>query len=461
MDKPNSSDFQPIKTLTGTDRPKDREVLFSLLFDNSRDGIVVVDNKGRFINANKAYCSMLGYTIDELLSMDDFYAITPEKWREWEREEIWNNRLMKIGYSGVYEKEYVRKNGEGFPVELNSFTIFETDGNPSILCASVRDITERKKIEYEREQYYKLFRTASDLMVVADPNGAFMKTNTACTEVLGYSEAELVAKPFVEYIHPDDKQPTIDEMARQLQRGFSLNFENRYICKDGSVKWLSWRAFFNKDEGITYATARDITSLKTAEDELENIFALSSDMICIADINGYFKRINPAWERTLGYTNEELLNKPYIDLVHPDDKEMTIAAGNENLLLGHNVFNFENRYRCKDGTYRWLMWTSNPAIEKGITYAIAKDITDRKAAEEERYLMLADLQKALSEIRTLHLMLPICSYCKKIRDDKGYWEGVETYISKHTDTVFSHGACPECAEKAFKEFEQSKKQEGN
>ncbi|MBF0505510.1 MAG: PAS domain S-box protein [Nitrospirae bacterium] len=141
----------------------------------------------------------------------------------------------------------------------------------------------RKQVEAEREQFYKFFQASSDLMVIADPNGAFMKTNPTCTEILGYSETELVAKPFIEFIHPEDKQSTLDEMARQLQRGFSLNFENRYICKDGSVKWLSWRATYVKDEGITYATARDITEMKLTEEALHNSEAFIKNILQTVD----------------------------------------------------------------------------------------------------------------------------------------------------------------------------------
>jgi PAS domain S-box-containing protein len=132
----------------------------------------------------------------------------------------------------------------------------------------IMDITERKQAEIDREQYFKFFTTSADLMCIADPNGCFKKTNPACREMLGYDEDELIATPFIEFVYPDDRQATMDEMARQLQLSFSLDFENRYLCKDGSVRWLSWRATFNKDEGLTYATARDITEQKQVEEQI-------------------------------------------------------------------------------------------------------------------------------------------------------------------------------------------------
>lgn len=149
MDKQNSRDSQAPKDLSNAELLKESEEHFRMMFENSRDGIVMVDNMGRFVKANSAYCAMLGYTIDELRKMENFYEVTPEKWRDWEREEIWFNRLFKSGYSGVYEKEYIRKNGEVFPVELNSFAVFGKDGRPVILFGIARDITERKKAEEE------------------------------------------------------------------------------------------------------------------------------------------------------------------------------------------------------------------------------------------------------------------------------------------------------------------------
>jgi|GEM_PF-2170673 len=117
------------------------------LFKNNRDGLVVVDLDGRFLEANESFCKMLGYSLEELTAKEDFYAITPEKWRKWEHEEIWCNRLLKNGQTGVYEKEYIRKDGTIFPVELRSFTVKDEQGNILYLWGVARDITERRKAE--------------------------------------------------------------------------------------------------------------------------------------------------------------------------------------------------------------------------------------------------------------------------------------------------------------------------
>ena len=182
--------------------------------------------------------------------------------------------------------------------------------------------------------------------------------------------------------------------------------------------------------------------------ELEDrFFTLSIDMLCIAHFSGYFQRLNPAWETTLGFTRAELQSTRMFEFVHPDDRERTLAQ-NAVVRAGGQALGFENRYRCKDGSYKWLLWNARADLEHELIYSVARDITRRKQAEEERERLLAELQQALSEVKELQAILPICMYCKNIRNDKNYWQSVETYISHHTRTQFSHGICPDCYERA-------------
>jgi PAS domain S-box-containing protein len=178
--------------------------------------------------------------------------------------------------------------------------------------------------------------------------------------------------------------------------------------------------------------------------ELEDrFFEINIDMLCQLDFNGYFKRLNPAWERTLGWTRAELMSRPFIEFVHPDDRERTLGQ-NASVRRGGQALSFENRYLCKDGSFRWFLWNAAPDSEGRVIYSVARDVTESKRAEEERERLVLELQAALAEVRTLQEFLPICSYCKRIRDDENYWHSVEAYISQHTDTRFSHGICPSC-----------------
>jgi PAS domain-containing protein len=133
------------------------------------------------------------------------------------------------------------------------------------------------------------------------------------------------------------------------------------------------------------------------------------------------------------------------DFVHPEDRQRTLDQ-NLKVRSGGQALDFENRYRCKDGSYRWLLWNATADLEHEVIYSVARDITERKRADEERERLLRELQAALAEVRELQKILPICSYCRNIRDDENYWQTVESYISHHTNTRFSHGICPACFE---------------
>ncbi|HUF73389.1 MAG TPA: PAS domain-containing protein [Gammaproteobacteria bacterium] len=110
---------------------------------------------------------------------------------------------------------------------------------------------------------------------------------------------------------------------------------------------------------------------------LKTLFDMSVDLLCVAGADGHFRLVNPAFERVLGYSEDEIKQAPFIDFVHPDDRDSTLAEV-AKLARGLKTLRFENRYRCKDGSYRWLAWTSVPDAEAGLLYAVARDITESK-----------------------------------------------------------------------------------
>jgi PAS domain S-box-containing protein len=141
-------------------------------------------------------------------------------------------------------------------------------------------------------------------------------------------------------------------------------------------------------------------SLRQKTEELDQFFNVTVDVLCIASTDGYFLRLNPAAERILGYTREELMAKRFLDFVHPDDVDRTREAIS-TLASQQKIFLFENRYRCKDGTYRWLQWSSVPA--GNLIYAAARDVTEHKQAQEELRRHQEDLEELVRE-RTAELV---------------------------------------------------------
>jgi len=144
------------------------------------------------------------------------------------------------------------------------------------------------------------------------------------------------------------------------------------------------------------------TNLWTLEDNfnLDLFFELTHDLFCIAGYDGYFKKINPAVSKLLGYTNEELFSRPINDFVYIDDQQIT-HQNREKLFEDFPLLNFENRYVTKSGEIVWLAWTSMPVNSERLVYAIAKNITHKKKLEEDRNLLIADLTKINSGLKQL------------------------------------------------------------
>ncbi len=231
-----------------------------------------------------------------------------------------------------------------------------------ILYYNARIIT---KSEEERSQFFKFFQISSDIMVIADPKGCFKKVNPACTLVLGYHESDLLTKPFIDFVHPDDRDSTIEEMEKQMNTGSSMNFENRYLCKDGTIRWLSWKANYIKDEGITYATARDITERKQAEKEIlrsneryDLVAKATHDSIWDMNIlTGEVNRSGEGFKMLFGYSIEHYNNQHfhYTKLIHPDD----LSRVKESMDLAHNnpdehYWEVDYRFLKANGEYAYV-----------------------------------------------------------------------------------------------------------
>jgi PAS domain S-box-containing protein len=144
------------------------------------------------------------------------------------------------------------------------------------------------------------------------------------------------------------------------------------------------------------ATQRSEDSRQRILEERDRFFDVSLDMLATADANGYFIRLNPAWTDTLGYDLTELTGRPFLDFVHPDDRDATSAEAARQVERGQTVLNFQNRYRHRDGSYRWLEWTSTPSADGTRLYAMARDITTRKEAEEHLEALAAPAREARS-----------------------------------------------------------------
>ena len=260
------------------------------------------------------------------------------------------------------------------------------------------------------------FDAAGTMIIATDLEGKVRFFNPAAERLLGWSAAEVVGHHTPVLWH-DREELTAraaelsHELGRTMLPGFEvfvakardqLNEERQwtFIRKDGNRFPVSLIVSAIRDEsgGITgyVGTAKDLTIRVKAEQERDRYFNFSLDLLGIASTDGYFKRINPTFNRVLGWTDEEFLSRPFLDFVHPADRAAT-AREAEKLAAGEPTLHFENRYRCKDGSWRWIAWTCATQPDSSL-YASGRDVTELKQAEERLRQTQQDLAITLNSI---------------------------------------------------------------
>ena len=320
----------------------------------------------------------------------------PHQWRSIVYPEdlpCWQRGLERLRTGQDSQEEYriVTPDGQTRWLRESVRVTRQADGNSWRLDGVLSDITERREADAQLQRERRLLRSLMDnlpdAIFITDSAGRYALVNVAHQRLLRVDdEKEVIGKTVSDFFateraarhHADDRYV--------LESGQALfDQEEQLTDRGGNRRWLSMsKVPLPGDDGAAaglVGICRDITGLKHAEQERDRFFTLSLDMLCIADFDGYFTRLNPAFERILGYSLEELLAHPFLDFVHPDDREATRSA-TAQLIAGGDLVSFENRYRCKDGSYRWMLWTATPFVEQRLIYAAARDITERKMMEE-------------------------------------------------------------------------------
>ncbi len=236
------------------------------------------------------------------------------------------------------------------------------------------------------ERFRVVFESSNDAIFLLTEEG-FFDCNPKALEMFGIPSREVITN-----IHPADISPpwqpdgrpsmvaAMSHIHRALEGGSdSFEWRHRRMTGEDFPAHVLLSAFEFSGRRVLQATVRDITAQKAAEhalrektEELDRFFNLALDLLCIADTDGYFRHLNKVWETTLGYSLDELEGRQFLDLVHPDDLQSTLDAIS-TLSDQVPVVGFTNRYRCKDGSYRWIEWRSAPAGK--LIYAAARDIT--------------------------------------------------------------------------------------
>jgi diguanylate cyclase (GGDEF)-like protein/PAS domain S-box-containing protein len=313
------------------------------------------------------------------------------------------------------------------------------------------DVSDRQAAETalrESELRYRILAESSPVGIFRhDLAGQCIYANTKTLEMIGLSLEEVLTNDWSQHLHPDDRASIYaswQSFVDQVSRGELASYvtEQRYLFPDGSLKWGLAQAvpeYNTAGEVVGFVgSIADITDLKQTEEslkaktaELDRFFSVSLDLLCIANTDGYFLRVNPQWEKVLGYPIAELEGSRFLDYVHPEDVEATQQAIAQ-LSRQAVIEGFLNRYRCQDGSYRWLEWRSFPVGP--YIYAAARDITERQQIEMALRASEARKQAILSAIPDIIFLLDAQGfYLESIRSN-----AVVDMVAPDIDPVGKH-----------------------
>jgi PAS domain S-box-containing protein len=382
---------------------RDRERLFRAIFDQSFQLVGLLKPDGTVLEVNQTALEVAGLRREDFVGtqfVDNlWWEISPEA-----KQKV-QAALAKAAAGEVvrYEADVLVGGGAVITVDFSLKPIVDDSGKVVLVIPEARDISDRKALERElvlrQNRFDAFFRAAPTSMCIFDEQLRFVQVNEKLAETTGPSVAEHLGKTMREVVPEmsDNLDPMLQQVLATNQPLLNLEVSGALFKEPGVVRdWLA--SYFplpgsdGKPIGIG-CVAIEITDRKKAEIERDRFFTLSLDLVCILDFEGRFKRLNPAWVTTLGYTLEEVQDQHFLNFLHPDDREESIAAA-KRINEGLEIKFFENRYRCKDGSYRWLSWKVRPETEQKLMYAVARDVTESKHA-------MVQLEKTTAQLASI------------------------------------------------------------
>lgn len=264
--------------------------------------------------------------------------------------------------------------------------------NPQEVVVIVRDVTDRVRsqqaVQESEQKFRALFENAAVAILIRHAEtGEILEANSQAIAAYGFSSLEELRafdaseqSPYRQALRGGEF--SLQSYLEQARQQGSARFEWQWQRQDGQVVWedVFVQPLVLRGIPCWVFTAVDITARKSAEAELEQFFSVALDLLCIADAQGYFRRLNRAWETTLGYSLQELQSRPFLEWVHPEDVPATQAAM-QQLVEEKRLDHFVNRYRTQDGSYRFIEWRAS--LAGSLFYAAGRDITLAKLAEEQ------------------------------------------------------------------------------
>ena len=370
------------------------------------DAVLATDANGRVTRMNRVAEQLMGWPFAEARGrpVDEVFRIINEDTRQPAAVPV--HDVLRTGeiHGLANHTALISRDGTERAIADSAAPIRDIDGTLRGVVLVFRDVSQERTAERAlraSEARYRQFIDRCPLGVFVHCNGDLAYLNPRAVALFGArSGQDLVGRPVLDLLHPDSREGARERIRLVNLEGIAVPARAaKWLRIDGSWFFGESTAVPCEHEGQPAALVllQDITARKEAEDERDRFFDLSLDLLCIAGTDGHFKRVNRAFGETLGWSEEELLARPFLEFVHPDDIEETRREV-QKLATGEPVLHFENRYLCKDGSWRWLTWKSAPTPE-GLRYATARDTTREHQIAAEMRQLNVDLE---ARVQTLH-----------------------------------------------------------
>jgi PAS domain S-box-containing protein len=381
------------------------------LIEYSFDLILLVDREGKILYVSPSAERMLGYRPADVLGTKMFAYVHPEDLEN--ALDFYHSRVGRKGFSRYITFRVRHQDGSWRNIEAIGNNLLE---DPLVrgIVISARDVTKHKRLEEDlrrSEEYFRyITENTHDIITVLDAQGTMTYVSPSIKRVAGYEPEELINLSIVDFLHPDDLQSIMQELADGVSRQVgSQQVEFRWLQKDGDwhiYEAIAINALDNPSIRGIIVHARDITDKKTLEEELQrseeyfrSLTESTSDVIIVLDAGGSMLYVSPSVERAAGYRPEEIVGRNLVDFAHPED----IGGGMESLAYAldrEGVTQYaEIRIRHKDGSWHYYEALANNFLDNPVVQGIVihtRDVTERKQWEEalreseEKYRLIYD-----------------------------------------------------------------------
>ena len=441
-------------------------------------------SNNRYDFISPSFQTQTGYTMDEietdpkgltrgLTHPDDVGRVFDEV----------KEHIAKGPASGSVNTEYrvIRKNGDVIWVSDTKDFEFTDDGQISRINGVVRDITELKKAEevqekliaelqgalrrirQSEEKLSRFMSSATDGFSLFDSDLNLIEVNESALNLTDSRRENVIGKNLME-LSPGLKETGRLEPYREVMKtGEPLTLDDVTVHSKYGVIRIAIKAF-KVGDGLGIISS-DITeriqtqeALKASEEKLKSVIESANDVIFQLSPLGIITYVSPNVKELYGFEVDELVGS-HFKKTTPANEVHKVLKSLKEVLSGKVIKNFEITQMDRKGNTLQIEINVTPVRKGGKIIAVQevmRDITERKLVEREREKLIEELSQALKKIKTLRGLIPICSHCKKVRDDQGFWNQVESFIAEHSEAEFSHSICPECAKTHYPDYYNKK-----